>query len=50
MTIGLASAIVIAAAIFLLASNITIINAQQFTYQPGEPTQNGTITATTILF
>jgi len=50
MGIGLASAIVIAAAIFLLASNITIINAQQFTYQPGEPTQNGTITATTILF
>ena len=49
MTIGLASAIAIAA-IFILTSNITIINAQEFIYQPGEVTQNGTIISTTILF
>jgi len=47
MTIGLAS--VVATAIILLASNTTIINAQQLTNQSAEVTQNGT-TATTTLF
>ena len=51
MTTGLASAMVITTAIILLTSNITTINAQQFTNQTGEVTQNGTTTtATTTLF
>jgi hypothetical protein len=50
MTIGLASTIVIATAIILLTSNTAIINAQQFTNQTGEVTQNETTTATTTLF
>jgi PKD repeat protein len=45
ITIGLASAIIIATAIILLTSNSTIVNAQQFTNQSEEVTQNGTTTA-----
>jgi PKD repeat protein len=46
MTIGLASAlVVVATAIILLTPNTAIVNAQQFTNQPSEVTQNGTTTA-----
>ena len=50
MTTGLASAVVIATAIILLTSNITTINAQQFTNQTGEVIQNGTTTVPMTLF
>jgi PKD repeat protein len=50
MTTGLASAIVIATAIILLTLNVTTINAQQFTNQPGEVIQNGTTTVPMTLF